>query len=230
MASISAGILIWPPACQLLIDAYGWRGALIIMAGIQLHGIVFAMVIRPVPNLKPTSNGKPMMELLPQGTEDKSQEHKDQVVTSQPTNISPTDTSSKRKTNCDAAKTVLKSMCQPVISTPHYIIYLIGIFLIQTGHIVALSMLPLLSSDLGISKTLGASLLSILGGTGGVARTLFGFVGDWKKVNRSVIAGSSGLISGLITCGMGYLTSYSALAGITGLLGVTSGECSLICN
>ena len=48
MASVSLGLFIWPPACQLLIDSYGWRGAFIIMGGVQLNGIVFSALIRPI--------------------------------------------------------------------------------------------------------------------------------------------------------------------------------------
>ena len=113
--------------------------------------------------------------------------------------------------------------CRPLSKSPHYGVYLLGIFFIQTGHITALSMLPTRSRTLGISKTLGASLVSILGGTGGIARGLFGAVGDWRKLNRTLVVGLSGVLSGLLTCVIAALTNYPQIAGVTAILGVTSG-------
>ena len=42
------GLLISGPLDQLLINAYGWRGLLIIAAGISLHISLIGQVFRPI--------------------------------------------------------------------------------------------------------------------------------------------------------------------------------------
>ena len=193
------------------------------MGGVQLHGLVFASMMSPVPKPK-TSDAN----VKPRETEMTETGQRCTIPLTEQTEINqsvcePVQTK-VIESRCDRVRRAIGAACKPITLTPHYIIYLIAYFLIQTGHIVAFGMLPSLSRNLGISKTLGASLLSILGGTSGVARVLFGVVGDWKRMNRSVMAGTSGIISGLITCSMGYLNSYTALAVVTAVLGITSGR------
>ncbi|XP_006824242.1 monocarboxylate transporter 12-like [Saccoglossus kowalevskii] len=50
-AGYGVGIMIFPPLCQKLIDTYGWRGSLIVMAGINMHIVACAMILK-----KPTYN------------------------------------------------------------------------------------------------------------------------------------------------------------------------------
>ena len=48
-ASQSFGQMIWSPLTQWLFNYCGWRGALMILAGIQLHTCICAMLIRKNP-------------------------------------------------------------------------------------------------------------------------------------------------------------------------------------
>ena len=41
------GIFVTPQVTQVLRDVYGWRGALLLIAGVNLHSIVCAAVLRP---------------------------------------------------------------------------------------------------------------------------------------------------------------------------------------
>ena len=50
-AGYSAGVLFWSNFVQFAIAKYGYRGALVVMAGINLHGYVIAAIIRG-PNFK----------------------------------------------------------------------------------------------------------------------------------------------------------------------------------
>ena len=43
------GLLVFPPLAKLLIDTYNWRGAILILAGVNLHCLVYACAYRPVP-------------------------------------------------------------------------------------------------------------------------------------------------------------------------------------
>ena len=43
------GLLVFPPLAKLLIDTYNWRGAILILAGVNLHCLMYACAYRPVP-------------------------------------------------------------------------------------------------------------------------------------------------------------------------------------
>uniref|UniRef100_A0ABM0MRI4 Monocarboxylate transporter 3-like n=1 Tax=Saccoglossus kowalevskii TaxID=10224 RepID=A0ABM0MRI4_SACKO len=45
-AGTGTGIMVLPPLCQVLIDTYGWRGAIIVIAGINLNIVVCGMLMR----------------------------------------------------------------------------------------------------------------------------------------------------------------------------------------
>lgn len=47
------GIFSFAPVVRLLLDHYGITGALLIEGGLALQGCVFALLLRPVPQLKP---------------------------------------------------------------------------------------------------------------------------------------------------------------------------------
>ncbi|XP_006825148.1 monocarboxylate transporter 12-like [Saccoglossus kowalevskii] len=48
-AGFGVGIMVFPPLYQTLIDKYGWRGAMIVMAGINMNIVVCGMLMRPPP-------------------------------------------------------------------------------------------------------------------------------------------------------------------------------------
>ncbi|XP_070579218.1 monocarboxylate transporter 3-like [Ptychodera flava] len=48
-AGSSMGVMIFPPLCHYLIEHYGWRGALLILSGLNLNLCVAASLYRPPP-------------------------------------------------------------------------------------------------------------------------------------------------------------------------------------
>ena len=48
-AGLSIGILVMPLLTQLLLDNYGWRGTLMLFAGLNLHLIVCGALVKPFP-------------------------------------------------------------------------------------------------------------------------------------------------------------------------------------
>ncbi|XP_072044768.1 monocarboxylate transporter 13-like [Amphiura filiformis] len=46
-AGLSIGVMIMPPMTQLLQDIYGWRGTMLLLAGLNLHLIVCGALLKP---------------------------------------------------------------------------------------------------------------------------------------------------------------------------------------
>lgn len=51
MTGISVGSMIWGPITRLLINKYSWRGAALIIGGLQLHSCIIAILLKPGPLL-----------------------------------------------------------------------------------------------------------------------------------------------------------------------------------
>ena len=48
-SGLSCSTFLWPPLMRFLIDAYTWRGALYILAGVAAQSLVFICLLRPPP-------------------------------------------------------------------------------------------------------------------------------------------------------------------------------------
>jgi hypothetical protein len=48
MVGTGLGMLAMPQAVQLLLEAYSFRGAVLVLGGISLHAIVGSMLLQPV--------------------------------------------------------------------------------------------------------------------------------------------------------------------------------------
>ena len=49
MTGFSISTLVLPPFTRWLLDIYGWRGALMILAGIHIEGVFLSALLRPLP-------------------------------------------------------------------------------------------------------------------------------------------------------------------------------------
>ena len=52
----AVGVFFWPPFARWMIDLFDWRGALIIMSAMQLHGLVFGSLLKPRPQMSHSSS------------------------------------------------------------------------------------------------------------------------------------------------------------------------------
>jgi predicted MFS family arabinose efflux permease len=53
VASCGSGVgtFVFAPLSVLLIENYGWKGAMWVIAGLALNGVVIGMLFRPLPNI-----------------------------------------------------------------------------------------------------------------------------------------------------------------------------------
>ena len=59
MTGFSISTLVLPPFTRWLLDLYGWRGALMILAGIHIEGIFLSALLRPLPSQMRPRNPPP---------------------------------------------------------------------------------------------------------------------------------------------------------------------------
>ena len=122
----------------------------------------------------------------------------------------------------------VKLLCAPIVKQTHFVGFLVGVLMIQSGHIIPYSLVPTRTQAMGIDKTLGATLVSIMGVSSGCARALFGYIGDFGSLNRVIACGLSGLVAGLLTTLSTFLVDYMQMAIYAGVLGITSGTADQI--
>ena len=140
---ISAGVFIGPPLARFLIYEYGWRGALVLIGGIHLHGLVYGALLIPLPEVPP----KPITTVT-----DKAKEAliSDEVIETKKPSLG--------KRLCSLGKHVMD--LSPLTNLA-FAFYTIAVILIMSGHILPLAYIPLRCKDLGISKTKAALMVSI---------------------------------------------------------------------
>nr|XP_006817454.1 PREDICTED: monocarboxylate transporter 12-like [Saccoglossus kowalevskii] len=52
-SGVAVGVMTFPPLYQILIDKYGWRGTMLVMAGINMNMVVCGILMRPPPKYDP---------------------------------------------------------------------------------------------------------------------------------------------------------------------------------
>ena len=58
MCGVGVSSFIWPPVMKALEETYGWRGAILMMAGIYSHTIIFTSLYRPLERTKPQNSNE----------------------------------------------------------------------------------------------------------------------------------------------------------------------------
>lgn len=56
MTGFSISTLVLPPFTRWLLDMYGWRGTLMILAGLHIEGVFLSALLRPLPHRRRTRN------------------------------------------------------------------------------------------------------------------------------------------------------------------------------
>ena len=116
-----------------------------------------------------------------------------------------------------------------VCSNPQFILYVIGFFLLQSGHITPPAYLPDRALDLGFSKYQAATLVSAMGVTNTLCRALGGLLGDGTPVRRQILFASCLLIAGLCTLVSVALTTFWQLIVYSALFGLFKGNKNITC-
>ncbi|XP_011668954.2 uncharacterized protein LOC580267 isoform X1 [Strongylocentrotus purpuratus] len=75
LAGASIGMMLVPPLLQLCIDQYGWRGALLILVGIQMHLFIVALIFRPPQRVNVPEENQTKSRPAVRGGKNETKEH-----------------------------------------------------------------------------------------------------------------------------------------------------------
>lgn len=197
----SCGTFITLPVLRLLIETYGWKGAVLIHSALVMNTFVTAGLYRP-----------PVLEEL----EKKKMAAKDQQ----------TNSSSNKVSNCltnlwNIFKNIWDfSLFKDIV----FVQYLIAVLLFQFGGDIMYKFTPLKGVAMGISKLEVAIFPSILGFSSTCARVFASVVGNLKCTNRIIMLGSAAILGSLAMFVSTLAVDFIYLAVCVGIYGLLLGE------
>lgn len=185
------------PLFQLLIDSYSWRGALLILGGLQLNLCVCGMLLRP---LKRTTHETHLCEVkaeeddlgqtkpnYPKGEEQEISERSDQsTIEVCPGNLedvlpSIKDSNSRIK-KAELRTNILRYVDYTLITNARFTVYsMFGVFAALGFFAPALFLVPYARSK-GIEEYQAAALMSISAALDLFGRVFFGWVANLRLV------------------------------------------------
>lgn len=174
---------------------YEWQGTSLIFGGVLLNGVVLGALLRP--------HTVQLEKRIEQFEDEKTRQY----------------------------LTLVNYLCMKlrnlfdvtICSNPQFILYVIGFFLLQSGHITPPAYLPDRALDLGFTKYEAATLVSAMGVTNTLCRALGGILGDGTPVRRQILFATCLLIAGLCTLVSVALTTFWQLIIYSALFGLFKG-------
>ncbi|XP_021342422.1 monocarboxylate transporter 12-like [Mizuhopecten yessoensis] len=188
------GGFVFAPLSVLLLDAYGWKGAMWIISAIVLNGVVFGAVYRPIE----------VQQRRPKGQTTFSEENEN----------------SNAKCICTRVRQTLGIS---MLSSPSVVVYLVSCFLVTIGIYIPFNFLPSFAKELGLPASEGALLISTIGIFNTLVRVVIGFVTDRPWADCILINGAMLVLGGVATFFVPYYTSFGALAACAAVFGSAIG-------
>ncbi len=197
------GIFALPPLLQLLIETYGWRGSLILLAAGLAHIAVCGALFRPSPLERQNRKWGP-------GQLEGSRH----------------DTGGTQSASA-SLRTVVESVLQvfdlTLLRYLYFNILLAVNFQISYSYAIVLLYLPSRATSFGISELRAASLVSALGIGSLVSRLTHGLLIDYNILSTSVLTALSLLVCGIVSLLNPVSDNYWVLAALSAVVGLTSG-------
>jgi MCP family monocarboxylic acid transporter-like MFS transporter 12 len=200
------GYTVWPPLTQFLVDTFGWRGAMIILSGLSMHGIPLGALLRPIPKINNFNNDHKMAL-----TQDKEMEIMDGNEKTETVGIEQKLTWKQQVSN---------AIDMSVFKNKTFMAFEFGLFFAQAGIMCPFVFTYLRGVESGVDPESASLLVSAIGLSSIFSRFFFGWLGDRKFINRmllmGVATGSAGACSVLSYFGQGLplLMTYSLAFGL----------------
>eukprot|EP00058_Branchiostoma_floridae_P007650 XP_002593138.1 hypothetical protein BRAFLDRAFT_72777 [Branchiostoma floridae] len=145
------GMFALSPLYQVLIDEFSYRGALLIIAGITLHGCICGALLRPI-HLREDQEHKAVLDQRKQSIVENSQ--------------------SSCKT---AASKVLHVFDVSLLTHVPFVLYLFSHFGTMIGYSIVFVHIAKHAQNIGVGKTEASFLISVMG----IAEFVFRLIGGW---------------------------------------------------
>ena len=237
---VSIGVLCFPPWTEFLIREYNWRGALLINAGILLHGLPLCVLLTPsrisvchttrqedISNEKSNKNNVCNID---QGgrefTEELHGANKQNMMSSR-FNSEESEIKIEKMSNISKLERlkITVSIYVELLKSTRTVLFIVSMALIQSGHLGPNSYMPLRAAYLNISKEKVALWLSITGIVGAFGRPLSGFIGNYLSSGRIVMFGMCAIITGGANVISVLIFNYYGLVAYGAVFGLVSGRC-----
>ena len=202
-SGISTGALCSGPLIRWILDMYGWRGTMLIMSGIVLHGVALGMLYFPLrkpktstENLKTIANG------------DLSEK-----------------TSTKKQECGSMISELLRNFFDFSLFYDHrYVLVCFGTFCMNAGMMTFYQHMPSRADHYNVDKQQIAFLPMLTGIATAIARITFGFVANIPRVNRVLQYGVSILVGGFLEVLYFNATTFTSFMIFGILIGAINGK------
>jgi len=202
---ISVGTLCSGPLLTAMLNAYQWRGTLLLMSAMVLNGCVFGAFYRPPPTSSPRRSTGRQKARSSDGVPGKASDH---------------DGTTLRETLLQLTKDLSDLS---LFSDAPFTLVCFGTMLMNFGFMVFMQHTPSRAVFLGIDRELAYLLPTVTGVALLVARLVGGIVGNLPCTNRLLQYGASIVTGGLLLIVLGYLVNFIALAVFGAAIGFVSG-------
>ncbi|XP_035675274.1 monocarboxylate transporter 13-like [Branchiostoma floridae] len=183
-----------PPLFQFLIDEFGWRGALLIVAGLMLNGCVCGALMRPI-------------HLAEDGTNEQVDR----------------EAQSSGNTELPFHQRACETFHFSLLKHRPFLVYSVSMFGMVLGISVVFVHLVAHAQNLGVEKTSSVFLLSIMGVTEIISRPLNGWLSDRGKISKVYyyMIGVTGMA--VANLAIPFASNYAGLVVCMVLYGIFSG-------
>ncbi|XP_063426022.1 monocarboxylate transporter 12-like [Mytilus trossulus] len=221
------GTFVFAPVVRILIDEYGWRGAILLEAGFILNIVLCGAFFRPVQNKINKTDEEYVIRkeaIYLSSLEDKPITNKQITKIEKNENEGLQASQKESGTSPDSSDSTVASCFSRhfdfgLLTNPIFTIFVVSNYFTALGFNTPYVYLPDRAEEKGMSQFDSAFLLSIIGISNTFGRIIFGWIADQKCVNRLLLYSMS-----LIICGTAnvlnplndsniYLMMYSAVYG-----------------
>ena len=253
LCGVSLGTLISPPLIVWLAKELALPGLFMVYGGITLQSMWLAALLRP--QIKPdnaisndVTPGHDSREArvgnrLVMQTNQESQEsevHQSELKSGNG-NIQYSELDAggimDKPSNADATSTTWSTQIIKVLGLHPckqlpYIVYVMGMLLMQTAHLVWFAYLPLRGISLGATEEQAALLVTVMAVTAMVCRVLAGVLADCIPHQRRYALPAIVMINAVLTICSGFASSWQMLGIFAISFGILSGKflCSRLVN
>jgi len=203
-SGISVGTLSAGPLLTAMLNAFQWRGTLLLMSGMVLNCSVFGAFYRPPPTNSHCRFARHQKGRNSDGVQDK--------------------TSDRKTTLREMMLPMMKDLTNlSLFSDAPFTLVCCGTFLANFGLMVFMQHTPSRAIFLDIERKDAYLLPTVTGVALLVSRLIGGIIGNLPCTNRLLQYGSSIVIGGLLLIVLGYLKEFNELAVLGAAAGFVTG-------